>query len=102
MKSYREYITEAKKEESKKSDSKKQPEKKKTTTPDTSSNKIKCMQSLVAALKKVFSEYDISTRRFTWEKLVGARGEELVAKLLRNPHTYLSNSEFTQLVTRTK
>ena len=79
MKSYKEYIAE-------------------NTTPDRGSNRIKAINTLVNALKVALNQYDISTRRFVWEHLNSPRGKELMQKILRNPKTYLSDSEFTKLV----
>lgn len=85
MKSYEEFINEAKKAETKK---------------DPSSNKQKCMLALVDALKDVFNKYDIHTRRYTWDHLNTPKGQELIQKILRNPKTYLSDSEFVKLVNK--
>ena len=63
-----------------------------------SSNKIKAMTDLVDALRIVLDHYDIATRRFIWKRLTTAKGHELMEKLLRNPRTYLSSSEFRKLV----
>lgn len=91
MKSYQEYLTEA---AAKKTD-------KKPASKDRSSNKVKAMQDLVDNLKHLLNEYDIVTRKFIWERLTStAKGKELMDKILRNPKTYLSMSEFTQLVTK--
>jgi hypothetical protein len=94
MRSFQEYLTEAT------AAKKKAPEKKSTPKKDTSSNKIKAMQSLVNHLRSVLGDYDIVTRRFIWERLTNSKGHELMEKILRNPKTYLSMSEFTQLVTK--
>jgi hypothetical protein len=63
-----------------------------------SSNKVKAMTDLVNALKSVLDHYDIATRRFVWKRLTTAKGHEIVERLLRNPRTYLSMSEFRKLV----
>lgn len=65
---------------------------------DRGSNKIKAMHALVDALKTALDQYDISTRHYVWEHLNSPKGKELVSKILRNPKTYLSDSEFTKLV----
>lgn len=52
---------------------------------------------LVGALKGVREHYDFATRRFIWKRLTTAKGHELMDKLLRNPSTYLSNSELRKL-----
>lgn len=65
---------------------------------DRGSNKVKAMQDLVDNLKKILDNYDIATRRFVWDRLTSTKGEELMDKILRNPRTYLSDSEFTKLV----
>lgn len=65
---------------------------------DRSSNKVKAMQDLIDNLKKTLDNYDIATRRFIWDRLTTPKGEELMDKILRNPKTYLSDSEFTKLV----
>jgi hypothetical protein len=63
-----------------------------------STNKVKAMTDLVDALKAVLDHYDVATRRLVWRRLMTAKGHELVEKLLRNPRTYLSVSEFRKLV----
>lgn len=63
-----------------------------------SSNKLKGMTDLVIALKAVLDQYDLPTRRLIWKRLTSAKGHELVEKLMRNPRTYLSMSEFRKLV----
>ena len=77
MKSYQEYIAEGS---------------------DRSSNKIQAISTLVDTLKSALGKYDISTRHFVWEHLNSPKGKELMQKILRNPKTYLSDSEFTKLV----
>lgn len=78
MESFKEYINEA--------------------TKDRSSNKVKAISTLIDALKSALGQYDISTRHFVWEHLNSPKGKELISKILRNPKTYLSDSEFTKLV----
>ena len=63
-----------------------------------SSNKIKGMNDLVTALRNWGNKYDISTRHFVWDHLNSPRGKELMQKILRNPKTYFTDSEFTKLV----
>jgi len=65
---------------------------------DASSNKTKGMAALVDALRSWGEKYDISTRKFVWEHLNSTRGKELMNKILRNPKTYYSDSEFTKLI----
>jgi len=65
---------------------------------ENSSNKTKAMVALVDALRDVFGKYDIATRKKVWEEITSAHGKELVAKLVRNPKTYLSDSEFIKLI----
>jgi len=77
MESFKEYINEGK---------------------DRGNNKVQAISTLVSALKTALDQYDISTRRFIWEHLNSPRGKELMEKILRNPKTYLSDSEFTKLV----
>lgn len=77
MKSFEEYLNEAK----------------------DGSSKPKAMETMVEALRSVFEKYDLSTRQAIWKDLTGARGKDLVNKLIRNPKSYLSNSEFIKLVT---
>ena len=62
-----------------------------------SSNKIKAITDLVDALKGVLDHYDIATRRVVWKRLMTAKGQEVMEKLLRNPRTYLSVSEVRKL-----
>lgn len=67
-------------------------------TPDRSSNKLKAISTLVSALKDSLGQFDISTRHFVWEHLNSPKGKELMEKILRNPKTYLSDSEFNKLI----
>lgn len=76
MKSYEEYLNEAK----------------------DSSSKPKAMDAMVEAIRKVFDNYDMNTRQSIWKELTSAKGKDLVNKLIRNPKTYLSNSEFIKLL----
>jgi hypothetical protein len=62
------------------------------------SNKVKAITDLVNALKTVLDRYDIATRRFVWKHLMTAKGHALIEKLLRNPRTHLSMSEFRKLI----
>lgn len=62
------------------------------------SNRLKAITTVVDALKGSFSQFDISTRRLVWERLTSKKGEELLDRLLRNPHTPLSDSEFRKLI----
>ena len=78
MGNFKEYITEA--------------------TKDRGSNKVDAIQTLVAALKTALNQFDISTRHYVWDHLNSPKGKELMDKILRNPKTYLSNSEFTKLI----
>lgn len=80
MQSYQEYLNEAK--------------------DDTS--KPKAMHAMVAALKKVFDQYNMTTRQAIWKELTSTKGKELVNKLIRNPKTYMSDSEFIKLVSSNK
>lgn len=63
-----------------------------------SSNKTKAMTELINAFKKVLDDYDISTRKKVWDSLNSHKGKELINKIVKNPKTYLSNSEFVKLV----
>jgi len=78
MKSYQEFLTEAEK--------------------DRGSSKTKAIVDVVDSLKNVLNKYDISTRHSVWEHLNSPKGKELMNKILRNPKTYLSDSEFVKLV----
>ena len=68
------------------------------TEADRSSSKVNAIQTLVAAIKTDLNQFDISTRHYVWEHLNSPKGKELMDKILRNPKTYLSSSEFTKLV----
>ena len=68
------------------------------TEADRSSSKVNAIQTLVAAIKTALNQFDISTRHYVWEHLNSPKGKELMDKILRNPKTYLSSSEFTKLV----
>lgn len=91
MKSYEEYLNEA---------AKKQDDKKTSTKKDSSSNRQKCILSMSHALKNVFDNYDLPTRKFAWEHLNSPDGKKLVERLLKNPKSYISDSEFVKLVTK--
>ena len=65
---------------------------------DRGSSKVHCMTAIVDALKSALNQYDISVRRSVWEHLNSPKGKELMQKILRNPKTSLSNSEFIKLV----
>ena len=65
---------------------------------ENSSNKTKAIIAVVDALKKVFNDYDLATRKKVWSQLTSADGKELVLKIVRSPKTYLSDSEFIKLV----
>jgi hypothetical protein len=65
---------------------------------ENSSNKTKAIIAVVDALKKVFNDYDLATRKKVWSQLTSADGKELVSKIVRSPKTYLSDSEFIKLV----
>jgi hypothetical protein len=89
MRSYREFLNDAKSTSSSKKES-----------GSTSSSRVKCMQALVQALRKTLSDFDMPTRKFVWEHLTTPKGEQLMNQILRNPKTYMSNSEFTKLVNK--
>lgn len=63
-----------------------------------SSSKPKAITAVVEALRTVFGKYDLPTRKFVWERLNSERGKELINKILRNPKTYYTDSEFAKLV----
>ena len=65
---------------------------------ENSSNKAKAIVAVVDALRKVFNDYDLATRKKVWEELTSVHGKELVLKIVRSPKTYLSDSEFVKLV----
>ena len=67
-------------------------------TKDRGSSKVDAIQTLVAAIKTALNQFDIPTRHYVWEHLNSPKGKELMDRILRNPKTYLSNSEFTKLV----
>lgn len=62
------------------------------------SSKVQCMLDMVNALKGVFHNYDIDTRKFAWDKLVAADGEKQLHKLLQSPSQPVSMSNFVKLV----
>lgn len=113
MRSYKEFLAEkytirdsgeineavAKKKEASK---KKESPKKESPKKDKSTDKINCMQEIVAELKNTFKHYSLATRKYVWEKLVSTKGRELVGKLVHDPMIYRTTSPFTQLVTDTK
>lgn len=79
MKSYQEFLNESK---------------------DNSSNKADCVLDIVDALKKIFDKYTLNTRTDVWHDLSTPKGKELISKILKNPKSYLSDSEFKKLVTK--
>lgn len=81
---------------------KKEDTKKSTPKKDKSTDKINCMQEIVAELKNTFKHYSLTTRKYVWEKLISTKGKELVGKLVHDPMIYRTTSPFTQLVTDTK
>ena len=93
MKSIHEFLAEAK------APAKKKEAPKKDTV---SSSRIKCMQTVIEHLKKALGDYDISTRKFVWDKLTSKKGEELVQQIVKYPKTSMSMSEFNKLVIDTK
>lgn len=68
------------------------------TEEKNSSNKTKAIVDLVDSLKEVFGKYDVATRRKVWQEITSTKGKELVDKIVKNPKTYLSDSEFIKLV----
>lgn len=65
-----------------------------------SSNKSKAIVDLMDAIKGVFDKYDVATRKKIWQEITSSKGKELVDKIVKNPKTYLSDSEFIKLVQR--
>ncbi|RTK96647.1 MAG: hypothetical protein EKK64_03420 [Neisseriaceae bacterium] len=65
---------------------------------DSNNNKVKCINDLVQVIRDWGDKYSISTRTFVWEHLNSSKGKELLKKILKNPKTYFSNSEFKKLV----
>jgi hypothetical protein len=72
------------------------------TEAEGSSNKTKAMTTVVDALREAFGKFDLPTRKKVWEELTSSKGKELVDKLVRNPKTYLSDSEFIKLIQKGK
>lgn len=64
---------------------------------DRGNSRIDAMSSVVSSLKKSLDQYDVLTRRFIWDKLTSSQGKELMDKVIRNPGTKLSDSEFNKL-----
>jgi hypothetical protein len=69
---------------------------------ESSSNKNKAIIDLVDAIKEVFGKYDVVTRKKIWHEITSADGKDLVDKIVKNPKTYLSDSEFIKLVQKGK
>lgn len=92
MKSFDEFLTEAK-------TSQKAAPKKKDTV---GSSRIQCVQSVVDHIKKALMDYDITTRKYVWNKLTSKEGEHLMDQIVRYPKTSMSMSQFTKLVIDTK
>lgn len=65
---------------------------------DSNNNKVKCINDLVQVIRDWGDKYSINTRTFVWEHLNSGKGKELLKKILKNPKTYFSNSEFKKLV----
>ena len=65
---------------------------------EVKSSRVQCMTSMVNALKKVFNDYDLNTRKLAWRKLISSEGEKQLHKLLQSPNQPVSMSAFTKLV----
>lgn len=89
MKSLQEYLAESKSESAKKKQT-------------IGSSRIKCVQDVVEHIKKALGEYDISTRKYVWNKLTSKDGEHLMDQIVKYPKTSMSMSNFTKLVMDTK
>lgn len=62
------------------------------------SNRIRAVETVVDALRRAFSRFDIATRKLVWKRITTRWGQELIDRLLRNPYSSLSISEFRKLV----
>jgi hypothetical protein len=67
-----------------------------------SSNKTKAIVDFVDSIKSVFEKLDLATRKKVWEEITSSKGKELIDKIIKNPKSYLSDSEFIKLVQRGK
>lgn len=65
---------------------------------NTDNNKVKCIDDLIKSIRNWGEKYSLNTRTFVWEHLNSSKGKELLKKILRNPKTYYSDSEFKKLV----
>ena len=103
MRSYKEFLAEAAANKieqlNEAAAKKKEPAKKAAPKKDKSTDKIDCMQEIVASLKTIFKHYSLGTRQYVWQKLLSTKGKELVGKLVHDPMIYRTTSPFTQLVT---
>lgn len=98
MKSFDDFLTEAKAQPANK-------KKTQTATPkkDTvGSSRVKCVQSVVDHIRKALMDYDITTRKYVWNKLTSSEGEHLMDQIVRYPKTSMSMSQFTKLVIDSK
>lgn len=64
------------------------------------SSKPKAVVAMVDALKSVFNDYDLASRRKAWEAITSSKGKEEMNTLIRNPKSYISDSIFIKLVNK--
>jgi len=64
------------------------------------SSKPKAVVAMVDALKSVFNDYDLASRKKAWEALTSSKGKEQMNTLVRNPKSYISDSNFIKLVNK--
>lgn len=65
---------------------------------ENNSNKMESISELINAIKNWSDKYSLPTRTFVWNQLTSEKGQELIKKILKNPKTFYTKSEFTKLV----
>jgi len=62
------------------------------------SSRPQAMRDMVNALKLVFKQYSVSTRKYVWTKLTSEKGQKQINRLLQSPSAPVSMSDFVKLV----
>jgi Tfp pilus assembly protein FimT len=57
---------------------------------------INAILDLAKAAAKIFSQYSLATRKKAWEKLTSKKGQNEIAKILKNPKKPLN--QFKKLI----
>ena len=65
---------------------------------ENKNNKDEAVIEFTDSLKSIFSKYSLETRKQIWKALTSEKGKKLIDKIIANPKTNLSDSEFKKLV----